>query len=222
MKTQSIQGTLMSNTECLLEEGWYLLKTKVRQELRAMENLGNLGFDTYCPVYRQKNKGAVKEEVLFPGYLFLLLDLEKDLEKFHTIRSCRGVQEIVYFNRISRELAKSGRMSKKEEEKSKTELMPKPIPNGDDIIDEIRKIVRILNNKTDGISPDAFEPGDKVVMNHPLFKHLEMTFEKSMGAYRGQILISHIQEQRLSDGSIQKKVVKEQRMQVRLDDLEKG
>ncbi|MCW7555073.1 hypothetical protein NX722_21100 [Endozoicomonas gorgoniicola] len=212
----------MSIRECLLEEGWYLLKTKVRQELRAMEHLENLGFDTYCPVFRQKCKGALKEEILFPGYLFLLLDLEKDLKKFHTIRSCRGVQEMVHFNRITRQLVNSGRMSKKEEEKAKSDVLPKPIPNGDDIIDEIRNIVKILNNKADGIKPDALEPGDKVVMNNPLFKHLEMTFEKSLGSYRGQILISHIQEQRLSDGSTQKTVVKKQRMKVNLDDLEKA
>ena len=178
MKTQSIQGTLMSIRECLLEEGWYLIKAKVRQELRAQEHLENLGFGTYCPVFRQKSKNTVKEEVLFPGYLFLLLDLEKDLHKFHTIRSCRGVQEMVHFNRITRQLVNSGRISKKEEEKAKSDVLPKPIPNGDDIIDEIQKIVKILNNKTDGIRPEALEPGDKVVMNHPLFKHLEMTFEK--------------------------------------------
>ncbi|MET4692583.1 transcription termination/antitermination NusG family protein [Endozoicomonas lisbonensis] len=212
----------MSNRECLLEEGWYLLKSKVRQELRATENLNNLGFDTYCPVFRQKSKGTVKEEILFPGYLFLLLDLEKDLGKFHTIRSCRGVHEMVHFNRITRHLVSSGRMSKKEEEKAKSDLLPKPIPNGDEIIDEIRKIVKVLNNKADGIKPDALEPGDKVVMNHPLFKHLEMTFEKNLGSFRGEILISHIQEQRLSDGSTQKTVVKKQRMKVRLDDLEKA
>ena len=212
----------MSNTECLLEEGWYLLKTKVRQELRARDNLGNQGFDTYCPVFKQKSKGTIKEEILFPGYLFLLLDLEKDLEKFHTIRSTRGVNEIVYFNRIIRQLHNSGRLSKEEEEKTKSELLPKPIPNGDDIIDEIRKIVNVLNNKAEGIRLDAFEPGDKVVMNHPLFKHLEMTFEKSMGPYRGQILISHIKEQRRTDGSTEKTVVKKQRMSVRMEDLEKA
>lgn len=211
----------MSDRECLLEEGWYLLKTKVRQELRAREHLENLSFDTYCPVFKQKNKGVIKEEVLFPGYLFLLLDLEKDLAKFHTIRSTRGVQEMVNFNRITRQLVNSGRMSKGEEVRSHADLLPKPIPNGDDIIGDIRKIVKILNNKADGIKPDAFEPGDKVMMNHPLFKHLEMTFEKNMGPYRGQILISHIKEQRMTDGTTRKTVVKKQRMKVRLDDLEK-
>ena len=212
----------MSNTECLLEEGWYLIKTKVRQELRARDNLENLGFDTYCPVFKQKSKGVIKEEILFPGYLLLLLDLEKDLEKFHTIRSTRGVSEMVYFNRITRQLHNSGRLSKEEEEKTKSELLPKSIPNGDDIVDEIRKIVQVLNNKAEGIKLDAFAPGERVVMSHPLFKHLEMTFEKSMGPYRGQVLISHIKEQRRVDGSTDKIVVKKQRMNVRLEDLEKA
>ncbi|OED42063.1 hypothetical protein ACH42_12565 [Endozoicomonas sp. (ex Bugula neritina AB1)] len=213
----------MSNRECLLEEGWYLLKTKVRQELRAKENLENQGFDVFCPVYKQKIKGLLKEDVLFPGYLLLLLDLNKDMHKFHAIRSTRGVTEMVYFNRVTRELHNSARISKKQEDEVKSGvLLPKPIPNGDDIVDSIKKIVTVLNNKAEGVSLNKFSPGDRVIMNHPLFKHLEMTFEKNLSAYRGEILISHIKEQRQKDGSMQKTVIKKQRMKVRLEDLEKN
>ena len=217
----------MSNTECLLEEGWYLLKTKVREELRAQENLEYQGFQSYCPVFKSKDKGLIKEEVLFPGYLFLALELKRDLDKFHKIRSTRGVSEMVYFNRITRELHNRGRITKQEEERARAgELLPKPIPDGEDIITEIKAIVQHLNDKAEGLAKQAsskgFQPGDRVFMDHPLYKGLEMTFEKDMGKYRGQILIQHIREQRLQDGTTERKVIKSHRVNVRKENLEKA
>lgn len=218
----------MSNTECLLEEGWYLLKTKVREELRAQENLENQGFQSYCPVFKSESKGQIKEEVLFPGYLFLQLELRRDLDKFHKIRSTRGVSEMVYFNRITRELHKSGRITKEQEDRARAgELLPRAIPNGEYIISEVKAIVEHLNNKTEGVKlgkatiESAFHPGDKVSMDTPLFAGLEMTFAKDMGKYRGQILIQHIKEQRQEDGSTVRKVVKSSLTTIRKEDLEK-
>ena len=217
----------MSDIGCLLEEGWYLLKTRVREELRAQENLENQGFQSYCPVFKSKNKGQIKEEVLFPGYLFLQLELKRDLDKFHKIRSTRGVSEMVYFNRITREMHNRGRISKEEEERARAgELLPRPIPNGEDIITEIKAIVDYLNKKAEDTTNkvparEAFQPGDKVFMSHPLYKGLEMTFEKDMGKYRGHILIQHIKEQRLQDGSIERNIIKTVRTTVEKKDLER-
>ena len=58
-----------------VEEKWFLLKTKTRQEKRAMENLQRQNAECYCPevlvekIFRGKKSQVV--EILFPGYLFV-------------------------------------------------------------------------------------------------------------------------------------------------------
>ena len=70
---------------------WYLIKTKSRQEHVAIENLENQKYSTYCPTITIKNKHIV----LFPGYLFIYLDKEK--ENWSPIRSTKGVVNFVRF-----------------------------------------------------------------------------------------------------------------------------
>ena len=210
----------MQSKECL-QEGWYLLKTRPRQEQRAQENLEIQGFDAYCPHVKTRYRGEIKEEVLFPSYLFLYLDL-KDLDRYHKIRSTRGVNEIVYFNRITRQLHKDGRLSKAQEQ-NVHELLPKPIPNGHDVIEDIKLIVQTLNHKAEGVTQsDQFREGDKVIMNHPLYKDLEMTFVSDLGAQRGMILVQYIKQQRTVEGAMVCNIVTQKKVEVRLKDLEKA
>jgi len=49
---------------------WYVVKTKNCQEEKAKINLNNQNLITYLP---QKNY-QTKQEILFPGYLFILLN----------------------------------------------------------------------------------------------------------------------------------------------------
>ena len=70
---------------------WYLIKTKSRQEHVAIKNLENQEYITYCPTVKIKNKHIV----LFPGYLFIYLDKEKD--NWLPIRSTKGVLNFVRF-----------------------------------------------------------------------------------------------------------------------------
>ena len=70
---------------------WYLIKTKSRQEHVAIKNLENQEYSTYCPTVTIKNKHIV----LFPGYLFIYLDKEK--ENWSPIRSTKGVVNFVRF-----------------------------------------------------------------------------------------------------------------------------
>ena len=72
-------------------QNWYLIKTKSRQEHVALENLENQGYSTYCPIVTINNKHIV----LFPGYLFIYLDKEK--ENWSPIRSTKGVSNFVRF-----------------------------------------------------------------------------------------------------------------------------
>jgi transcriptional antiterminator RfaH len=70
---------------------WYLIKTKSRQEHVAIRNLENQEYPTYCPTVTIKNKRIV----LFPSYLFIYLDKER--ENWSPIRSTKGVVNFVRF-----------------------------------------------------------------------------------------------------------------------------
>ena len=70
---------------------WYLVKTKSKQEDIAILNLENQNFHVYCPYALIKNKN----EVLFPGYIFIQLD--KDTQNWSPIRSTKGVINFVRF-----------------------------------------------------------------------------------------------------------------------------
>ena len=72
-------------------KNWYLIKTKSRQEHVAIKNLENQKYSTYCPTVKIKNKHIV----LFPGYLFIHLDKER--ENWSPIRSTKGVVNFVRF-----------------------------------------------------------------------------------------------------------------------------
>ncbi len=76
---------------------WYLIQTKPRQEARAEEHLLRQQFECYRPVQPQaaatKTRRLV-DEALFPGYLFIRMDMSNS---WYPIRSTRGVSRIVSF-----------------------------------------------------------------------------------------------------------------------------
>ena len=72
-------------------KNWYLIKTKSSQEHVAIKNLENQDYSTYCPTVTIKNKHIV----LFPGYLFIHLDKER--ENWSPICSTKGVVNFVRF-----------------------------------------------------------------------------------------------------------------------------
>ncbi len=71
---------------------WYVLKSKPRQEARAITHLENQAFTVYCPWLIRKDGSR---EPLFTGYMFIQLD--QFAESFHTVRSTRGVQNIIKY-----------------------------------------------------------------------------------------------------------------------------
>ncbi|GAA4652475.1 transcription/translation regulatory transformer protein RfaH [Kistimonas scapharcae] len=73
---------------------WYLLRSKPRQELRAVEHLERQGFTAYCPML-QKKKARI--EPLFPGYVFLQHEAFEDNPDYGKVRSTRGVMTFVRF-----------------------------------------------------------------------------------------------------------------------------
>jgi transcriptional antiterminator RfaH len=78
---------------------WYVVQCKTREDGRALEHLERQGFSCYRPTLcveklRQDRKVAIQQS-LFPGYLFVQLDVN---DNWYPIRSTRGVIQIVRFN----------------------------------------------------------------------------------------------------------------------------
>ena len=207
----------MSSSYETLKQGWYLVKVKCREELRAVENLDNQDFEVYCPQYRE---GRGRQAILFPGYIFIRLS-SKDLDKYHKIRSTRGVSTVVSFNQSRRKLYNQGHIKSDSREELQL-LLPQPIPNGDNIIEQVEEIIWNLNGckaeeKTSG---SKFSEGDHVFYRNPLFQHLKTTFVKGMGSARGLILIEFIKSQRTEEG-IEETTTGHRELTVPLEDLEK-
>jgi len=150
---------------------WYVIKTKPRQEYRALENLGRQNYDCYLPeldvekVNRQC-KLLVKEP-LFPSYLFIKLNnLEQN---WHPIRSTRGVSHIVRFNDY-------------------------PTALRDEFVESIRSRLEIDRPKVAYLNP-----GERVRIVEGSFAHLEAIFLANDGDGRVMLLMNILHsEQRLS------------------------
>ena len=71
----------------------------IRDRDIARQNLLRQSFETFLPIARvrrrRRNRWSVVSESLFPGYLFIRLDLE--LQNTASIRSTRGVVGLVSF-----------------------------------------------------------------------------------------------------------------------------
>ncbi len=61
---------------------WYAVNAITRQEERAQVNLDNQGYETWLPVLLSERRHARRvytvREALFPGYLFIRLDADRD------------------------------------------------------------------------------------------------------------------------------------------------
>ena len=199
-----------------LKSGWYLIKTKVREELRAVDNLENQNFEAYCPQYIEKKK----EVPLFPGYIFVLLS-HQDIERYHKIRSSRGVSAIVTFNTMSQKRFEGGYGSSSKCELQ--DLLPRPIPGGHKIIDQIEEIIWSLNGCQPGQKPASvtYEQGDRAAHKNPLYKHLEFTFLHGDKNQRGLFLVQYIESLRTEEG-VERRLISEQRMDIPYKELEKA
>ena len=74
---------------------WFVLRTKARQELRAIRHMEEQGFKVYCPQVPKYNglKEVVGRQVLFPGYCFV----QSGELSVASIRSTPGVIGLVSF-----------------------------------------------------------------------------------------------------------------------------
>lgn len=72
---------------------WYVLQTKTKQEKLAIYNLEDQGFETFLPLYKRRKRGEWLITSLFPGYLFIKLDLS-DMN-WKSVNGTRGVKRIM-------------------------------------------------------------------------------------------------------------------------------
>mgnify|MGYP001815286577 CR=1 FL=1 len=77
--------------------GWAVVNTHAHKERLAIDNLARQGFKTYCPMFAKRVRHARKfydvHRPLFPGYVFVELDLSKD--RWRPILSTFGVRQLV-------------------------------------------------------------------------------------------------------------------------------
>ena len=74
---------------------WYAIRTKPRQEERAIENLTSWGITTLAP--RLKGANGRRDSHLFPGYIFARFEGPRML---HDIHFTRGVAYVVSFGGV--------------------------------------------------------------------------------------------------------------------------
>ncbi len=78
---------------------WYVVHTKSRQETSARDHLERQSFHTHLPLVQaprhRRGRWQSLTEPLFPGYLFINLDIES--QNVVPIRSTRGVIGLVRF-----------------------------------------------------------------------------------------------------------------------------
>ena len=119
-----------------LEKEWFLLKTKTRQEKRAMENLLRQHVDCYCPeafvekIFRGKKSQVI--EILFPGYLFV--NFKNSASSIHSVKNTRGVQSFVSFGGTPARVPFAVIQELKEKTKSSENLLISTFPKrGDEL-----------------------------------------------------------------------------------------
>ncbi len=76
---------------------WFVAQTQMRREAVAAFHLQRQGFQVYLPQYLKLRRHARKRDwvsaPLFPRYLFVALDLERD--RWRAVRSTVGVSNII-------------------------------------------------------------------------------------------------------------------------------
>jgi transcriptional antiterminator RfaH len=144
---------------------WYVVHTQPNGEGRADLNLRRQGFATYLPRYARRRRHARRAEVvarpLFPGYLFVALDLARD--RWRAIPSTFGVNRLVLAG----------------EE-------PLPVPHG--VVDEIRAREDGEGLVALGL-PAGVGPGSRVRLADGIFADAKGVLERIADDRRVAILL---------------------------------
>ncbi len=80
--------------EILYEKKWYIVGIKPRKEKAVFAQLERIGVEYFYPVAKIKKGKLLKEESLFPGYMFAKFSIG---ENYNNVRFTRGIKNIVRF-----------------------------------------------------------------------------------------------------------------------------
>ena len=148
----------------VVELDWYLVHTRPRQELVAVEHLRRQGYAAYLPRLRlprlRRARWHDSIEPLFPRYLFV--GARRDEQSLHPIRSTRGVATLVRCG-------------------------PAFVPVAPGLLAELRE-----REDEEGIChlrTGHLEAGDKVRILAGPFAGLEAVFQSRLGADRVRVLL---------------------------------
>ena len=116
----------------IMKKNWLVATYKINEVIRLESNLLNQKFDYYLPkITTKKINSNPKEEVLFPGYIFVNISFENYSALKYTI----GIKNIIKFggniSRISDEEIEAIQMA---EEKSKIDPVVSQIQIGQDVM----------------------------------------------------------------------------------------
>ena len=78
---------------------WYVAQTRPRDEALARRHLANQDFVSFCPTIVRVARGGARRaerlEALFPGYVYVQLDLER--QRWRSVNGTIGVLRLVAF-----------------------------------------------------------------------------------------------------------------------------
>ena len=80
----------------LYEKKWYIVALKPRKERAVFAQLERIGVEYFYPVAKIKKGRFIKEEPLFPGYMFARFSIA---ENYNNVRFARGVRDVVKFGK---------------------------------------------------------------------------------------------------------------------------
>lgn len=143
---------------------WYLLHTKPRQEMRALQNLEQQGYPCYLPLLPveklHQNNLTVCDEPLFPRYLFIQLGQGSVSQSWGPIRSTKGVNRLVSFG-----------------------MEPAKVDDG--LIDQIK----LYEARLQGEPERLFNAGERVQLIEGPFAGIEGVYQMTDGEQRVMVLI---------------------------------
>ena len=147
---------------------WFVVRTKTRQEGRAMNHLQEQGFKVYCPQIRKYDalNEVAGKQVLFPGYCFV----ESGERSVSSIRSTPGVIALVSFGSEG-----------------------KPALVNANVLDEIRRVETFYVEKSPGL-----QSGDVVSLTGGPFKGFQGLYSKRSKDRVEVLLIVLGRQQRIS------------------------
>ena len=138
---------------------WYVARSQPRRENYAIEHLRNQGYVAHCPTIERPSKKGTIRVPLFPGYLFIRLNLARD--GWRSINGTRGIIGLVSFG-----------------------LRPAAVPTPfSDMLD------RMIRHDSSWENPDSFENGDQVRIVGGAFDGTVGEFVRESSSTRVAILI---------------------------------